>query len=262
MMSLFAMEWRDEALAARVFELHDHVMSWIGKKNSGEAETTRAAAAAKEIVSILLPDLMKRKQAPGNDLISRIWLEGPAVLPDFSDDDALATARELFLAGTDTTVHALNNALYILLTQPAIMERIDSDRSLLPAFVEEVLRVYGSVQYRFRVANEDCEIGGTRVKKDDVLILINAAANRDPARYECPAQFKLDRTNPKDHLAFNAGPRTCVGAGLARLEMAEALNALLSSVRNLRFDPGAEPPHFAHIYTRSFQPLNVLFDAR
>ncbi|SCW70181.1 Cytochrome P450 [Sphingobium faniae] len=261
-MSLSAMDWRDDDLARRLFSLHDTVMRWIGNGNSGVEETAAASRAAHEITDILLPYLNLRKEEPGDDLLSRVWTEGPAILENFSDADVLATTRELFLAGTDTTVHALGNALYLLLTQPETLARIEQDRSALPTFIEEALRVYGSVQYRFRLVNEDCEVGGTQVKKDDVLILINAAANRDPKRYECPAHVRLDRKNPKDHLAFNAGPRTCVGAALARAEMYDAIDLLLDNVTNLRLDPDAPPPSFHDHYTRSFRPLHVLFDRK
>ncbi|MHA3795395.1 cytochrome P450 [Rhizorhabdus wittichii] len=259
-MSLSAMDWRDDDLARRLFSLHDTVMRWIGNGNTGVEETAAAAAAAHEITDIISPYLKLRKDQPGDDLLSRVWLEGPQVLEDFSDADVLATTRELFLAGTDTTVHALGNALYVLLTQPELLARVTEDRGTLPTFIEEALRVYGSVQYRFRIANQDCEVAGTPIRKDDVLILINSAANRDPRRYEKPGDVRLDRKNPKDHLAFNAGPRACVGASLARAEMLDALDMLLSRVKNLRLDPDAPAPSFHDHYTRSFRPLHVLFD--
>lgn len=261
LMALFAMPWQDDALGARVLELHDAVMTWIGFQNRGEEVTRKARAAGAEINAMLLPYLRARKENPGNDLISRVWSDGPKALPGMSEDDALATTREMFLAGTDTTVHALANAMYILVTQPEVMAAVRADRGkALANLVEEALRLYGSVQYRFRVANQDCEVGGVAVKKDQVLILVNAAANRDPARYGCPAQVDLERSMPKDHLAFNTGPRTCVGAALARAEMIDAISLLLDRVTNLRLDPAAEQPRFRYHYTRSFRPLHVLFD--
>jgi cytochrome P450 len=261
LMSLFGMDWRDDQLADRVLTLHETIMDWVGQQNRGDETTPRARAAAEELNAILIPHLLERKRAPRSDLISRIWTEAPAALDDFKDDDALAIGRELFLAGTDTTVHALANALNLLLTQPQVMARVRAERgATLAAFVEEALRLYGSVQYRFRLANADCELDGHEVKKDQVLILINAAANRDPAHYRCPANVDLDRPEPFDHLAFNAGPRTCVGAALARAEMIDMVELLLDCTRNLRLDPDASLPSFRFHYTRSFRPLHVLFD--
>lgn len=260
LMSLFAMDWHDEALVRRVYDLHADVLAWIGQQNKGDT-TERARKAAGEINAILMPYLEARKADPGQDLISRVWQDGPATLENFSDADALATTREMFLAGTDTTVHALSNALYLLLTNPDLMERVRTERGkTLRTFVEESLRLYGSVQYRFRIANEDSIIRGVEVKKDQMLLLVNSAANRDPSKYGCPNGVDLDRANSKDHLAFNAGPRTCIGAALARAEMVDAIDTLLDRTRNLRLDPDAPPPRFRYHYIRSYLPLNVLFD--
>jgi cytochrome P450 len=261
LMSLFAMDGRDDGLVQHILDLHDSVLNWVGQRNRGVELTLKAQVAAQELNALLAPYLADRKARLGTDLISRVWLEGPQALDDFTDADALATTRELFLAGTDTTIHAISNSLYILLTQPAVMERVRSERGqALATFVEESLRIYGAVQYRFRIANEHTQIGGVAVNKNDALILINAAANRDPARFECPEQVNLDRRNARSHLAFNAGPRTCIGAALARAEMIDLLNALFDRTRNLRLDPDAEAPSFRYHYIRSFRPLNVLFD--
>jgi cytochrome P450 len=156
----------------------------------------------------------------------------------------------------------LRNALYILLTQPDIRESVNADRDkALNNFIEEVMRNLGSVQYRTRVANQDIELGGTQIKKDDVLVVVNAAANRDPKKYGCPAQVDLNRPTPRDHLAFNAGPRSCVGAALARDEMRIAIEAILDRLPDLRLDPEQASPQFTGLFTRSYQPLHVLFTA-
>jgi cytochrome P450 len=259
-LSLLAMPWDNEDLVRRVLHLHDEVMEWIGNQNKGDT-TEKARAASQEINSMLLPFVQMRRDNPGDDLISRVWAEAPRYFENFGEADALATCREMFLAGSDTTVHALANAIYIMLTQPEVMDAIRNDREkALANFVEEVLRIYGSVQYRFRLVNEDGELGGTPVKKNQVLVLINAAANRDPTKYERPTQVDLNRLTPKGHLAFNVGPRVCVGAALARAEMTESINELLDRLPNLRLDPDAQPPRFRFHYIRSFRPLHVLFN--
>jgi cytochrome P450 len=122
------------------------------------------------------------------------------------------------------------------------------------------MRVYGSVQYRFRVAASDTRIGEADVKAGDMLILVHAAANRDPKKFACPVDVDLDRPRLRDHLAFNVGPRTCVGAGLARVEMHDSIQILLDRLPKLRLDPGAEPPRFSSLFMRSWRPLHVLFD--
>src|SRR5208283_272334 len=156
LMSLFAMDCHNDALVKRVLALHDIILDWIGRQNRGDDTTAKAREAADEVNALLLPYLSQRKVEPGDDLISRVWLEGPKALDDFTDADALATTREMFLAGTDTTVHALANSLFLLLTRPPIMERVRAEPGqTLAIFVEESLRLCGAVQYRFRLANKD-----------------------------------------------------------------------------------------------------------
>ncbi|GGC27010.1 cytochrome P450 hydroxylase [Paraburkholderia caffeinilytica] len=261
-MSLFGMDALDDAFLHRVMRLHDDIMVWAGGRHFlGEDATQRALDASHQLNAILLPYVRSRRDNPTNDLISRLWAEAPEVLADATEEDVLATCRELYLAGSDTTVHALSNAIYVLLTERAVFERVSGDRGeALTSFIEEVMRVWGSVQYRYRVANEDIELGGMPVRKDQVIFTINAAANRDPAHYSaCPAHVDLDRPAVRDHLAFNVGPRSCAGAQLARAEMRLALNALLDRLPDLRLDPAAEPPRFQGMFTRSFRPLNVVF---
>jgi len=126
-------------------------------------------------------------------------------------------------------------------------------------FVEEALRLFGAVHFRPRVANQDVELAGEAIKKDDHLLCVNLSANRDPARYGCPHAVKMDRASPRDHLAFHSGPRTCIGAALARAELQEAVRAVLDRLPDLRPDPSAEPPTFKGFLMRSYRPLHALF---
>lgn len=259
---LLGMDWMDEALVTRELELHDHVMDWIGGNRSAEV-TRRAQDASRELNAILIPEIRRRRSEPGTDIISRLWADAPEVFADVSEEDILAICRELFLAGSDTSVHAIANAYYLLLTQPEVREAVSSDREkALNNFIEESLRLLTVVQYRFRIANQDTVLAGTEVKRNDLLIPVNAAGNRDEAKFECPHMVKLDRPQPRSHLAFNMGPRMCIGAPLARAELREAIIAMLDRLPNVRLDPHATPPRFANIYTRSFRPLHVLFDPK
>jgi cytochrome P450 len=236
------------------------VMNWIGGSRSPEA-TQSARDASHELNDILMPQVRKHKAATGSDIISRLWKEAPEIFGEVSDEDIMAICRELFLAGSDTTVHAIANAYYLLLTHPQMAEAVRNDRgATLDAFIEESLRLLTVVQYRFRVANQDGELGGVAIKKNDLLIPINAAGNRDPERFECPQQIDLKRSLPRQHLAFNLGTRMCIGAPLARAELRELINAFLDRLPNVKLDPKAPTPAFANIYTRSYRPLHVVFD--
>lgn len=259
--SLFGMDWHDEALVKRQLELHDTVMDWIGGLRTDVA-TQRARDASRELNSILLPQIRKLREQPGQDLISKLWAEAPGILDGVDDATMLAICREIFLAGSDTTVHAIANAYYILLTDAEVRRAVSQDRdAALNSFIEESLRLYTVIPYRFRLANQNCELGGIPIRRNDLLIPVNAAANRDPERYKCPAEVNLMRPQARNHLAFNSGPRTCVGAALARAELRALILAFLDRLPHARLDPNARQPHFANFYTRGFRPLNVSLDS-
>lgn len=258
--ALMGLDWMDQQLVDRELVLHNFVMDWIGGSRSAEA-TQRARDASHELNDILMPQVRKQKTAGGNDIISRLWKEAPEIFAEVSDEDITAICRELFLAGSDTSVHAIANAYYLLLTQPDLAAAVRQDRgAALDTFVEESLRLLTVVQYRFRVANQDGELGGVAIKKNDLIIPINAAGNRDPERFACPHQVDLNRTLARQHLAFNLGTRMCIGAPLARAELREVIIAFLDRLPNVKLDAAKPPPSFANIYTRSYRPLHVTYD--
>jgi cytochrome P450 len=260
--ALFGMPWQDDDLVKRILHLHEEVMAWIGMQNGPGELAVRAAAAADELNGMLLHYLRLRRDHPADDFASRIWLDAPEYYGNMDEAAALGISREIFLGGSDTTVHGLANCFYLLLTRPDLRARVAADRGAsLTGFVEEAMRVYGSVQYRFRIAAGDIRIGGIDVKAGETLVLVHAAANRDPKKFACPMDVDLSRAKIKDHLAFNFGPRTCVGAGLARVEMSDSIQILLDRLPNLRLDPNAEPPRFSSLFMRSWRPLHVLFDS-
>lgn len=259
--SLFGLDWKNDALIAHLFDCHKDVMSWVGMAMKASDEQTRKAkAASDELNRILLPYVLHRKENRGEDFISRIWSRAADDYGEVGVDEVLATTRDLFLGGSDTTVHSIANSIYLLLTNPSAREAVTKDQSgALNSFVEETLRVLGSPQWRFRTANRDVSLGGADIKKDDVLCVLHAAANRDPNRYTCPHLVDLERKPANDHLAFNVGPRSCPGMPLARMEMRECLKALINRLPLLRLDPEKEEPRFLYFSHRSFGPLHVLF---
>jgi cytochrome P450 len=262
-MSLFGMDARDDAFLDHVMALHETIMEWAGGRHfHGRELTDRALAASRELNDILIPYIRRSRDNPGNDLMGRLWAEAPDLLAGVTEEDMIATCRELYLGGSDTTVHALANAIYLLLSDSGLFEAVAADPagSAMGNFIEEVMRTHGSVEYRYRVANQDIELGGQWIRKDQVIFTVNAAANRDPAHYAQPARVDLHRQRPRDHLAFNTGPRVCVGSGLARAEMRTGLAALIRELPGLRLDPDAEPPRFTGFFTRSYRPLNVIFN--
>ncbi len=168
-------------------------------------------------------------------------LAGPTLIPDWGVRDVQSTVRHMM------TEIGLTDRL-----------RAGGDKAVR-AFVEESLRSYGPVHYRSRLANRDLTVAGTLVRRDEAVVSVQSAANRDPKRYKCPVEIDLERPNPRDHIAFNFGPRTCVGANLARIELQESVRAFLDRVPDLRIDPKALQPKFGGVQLRDFRPLHALF---
>jgi cytochrome P450 len=258
--ALLGMPWQDDDLIRKTLHLNEEIMKWIGRGYTDPDSVRDATAASEAINEILLPYIRERREHPQEDFISRVWQQAPSEYGALSEEDALAICRELYLGGADTTVHGIANSLYLLLWNEQVREAVREDQEKIAIVIEEAQRLYGSPQWRYRRANSDCELGGVSIKKDQMVILLHGAANRDPAHFgACPAVPDLARPRPRDHLTFNYGPRTCVGVGLARLEMRDALTAVLDRLPNVRPDPDAVPPRFANQFMRSFRPLHVRF---
>jgi cytochrome P450 len=183
-------------------------------------------------------------------------------MPDWGIEDMNAWVATTFFAGTDTTTHAITNAIYLLAQSSELQNALRvGGAERVEQFTEEVLRLYPSAHFTRRKANEDFKLGGIEIKKDDLMLMVNAAANRDTSRYKSPHKVDMDRDGLRNHLAFSIGPRTCSGAALARGEIQESIARVLDRLPNLRLDPHAEEPRLHGFLFRSYQPLHVVFGA-
>ncbi|WP_051953328.1 cytochrome P450 [Xenophilus azovorans] len=258
---------KDEAFLTQLKRLNDDIAAFASLasalKLEGEvseetkALTDRAVQAAQELDEILRPIVRERRGSAGEDMISRLWAGGPAIFPDWNEVDTLDACRRLLFAGIDTTTHALANALHMLLTDDALMQKVrDGGRPAVERFVEEALRLNGTVQFRSRRVTADTELAGVKIAKGDMVVVILMAANRDPQAFGCPHAVDMERKQPRNHLAFLTGPRTCPGATLARTELVEGIQELLERFPLLRLAPG-ERPAFHGFMMRSYGPLHV-----
>jgi cytochrome P450 len=193
------------------------------------------------------------------------------LLSDFANmevDGRRMTMREIaamveqgLTGGKDTSASAICSAMLRLCEAPDLQQRLRAEPSLIPQFVEEVLRLDAPVQGLFREARTDLEIGGTRIPKGSVIVLKWGAANRDPAKFPDPDQMKLDRANAKHHLTFGYGPHTCVGNLLARAEMRITVTKLLQSLCNFRLLEGADAlKRVPHFFSYGPMELHVRYD--
>lgn len=252
-------EWMERAavLLGQVAEFFNHMF------RTDPAVVAKAMAASNELNALLMPYVETRRDGSGSDLISMTWRDGPNILEDWSSSDVIAQIRTIFLGGSDTTAHAICNAAYRLLTDPELREEIVGDgEGVIARFVEETLRLNGTVHFRPRLANHAVDLQGTRIGKDEMVVTVLAAADRDPSKFACPADIDFTRSAPRDHLAFSFGPRTCVGAALARSELQEIVATLIQRTPDIRLRPHAEPPSFNGFLQRSFRPLHVEFTPR
>ena len=166
-----------------------------------------------------------KREKPGQDLISQLIAaeeEGDRL----SEEEMYSMCVLLLIAGHETTTRLIGNGLYLLLTHPDQMALLREDASLIPNAVEEMLRFEPPIQVMPRFATEDMEFGGKQIRKDQLVLPMIGAANRDPAANDSPNEFNVRRENIQ-HVAFGYGIHLCLGLALARLEARIAFEKLL-----------------------------------
>ena len=237
----------------------DAVLGWRHTYGR-EPERVEAAIDASRRLDGALIDLVRlRREEPADDLVSGLWEIGPTIGEDWGERDVLDNLKPLFEAGAETTALLITSAIYLLFGEAATLRnRVLGGGADTARFVDEVLRHTTVVHWRARVATEDIELGGVAIHAGDRVHPINAAANRDPARWPDPARFDIDRARLPTHLAFNVGPRHCSGSHLARVEAAETILGLFREMPGLRPDPAAAPPIYAGYVTRAWKPQPLL----
>jgi cytochrome P450 len=182
-----------------------------------------------------LRDLLRQRRAdPGEDLMSGLIAVEEAG-DQLTEDEIVATCNLLLVAGHETTVNLIANAVLAMLRHPEHWAALGQDSSRAPAIVEETLRYDPPVQLVGRIAGEDMSIGGVDIPRGETMMLLLAAAHRDPAVTERPDEFDPTRTVIR-HLAFGLGPHFCLGAPLARLEANVALSAVTKRFPNARLE--------------------------
>ncbi|MBB1156696.1 cytochrome P450 [Amycolatopsis dendrobii] len=173
---------------------------------------------------------------------------------ELTPDEVVATAVLLLMAGHEATVNVIGNGVTALLTHRAEWERLRSDPTLLDSAVEELIRFDSPLQLFERTATEDVEIAGHRVAKGSKIGALLGAAARDSKVFDAPDTLDVGRS-PNAHLGFGMGIHYCVGAPLARVEIAAALTALTKRLPDLRL--AAEPERRPEFVIRGLRTLPV-----
>lgn len=175
-----------------------------------------------------------RRRQPREDVLTGL---ATATYPDGSVPPLLEVVRPatfLFAAGQETVTKLLSSAVQVLGDEPELQERLRSDRSLIGTFIEEALRMQSPTKVDFRLARKTTTLGGVHIPAGTVLMLCLGAANRDPRKFDNPNEFRPDRKNVREHIAFGRGIHTCAGAPLARVEGQITINRLLDRTRKFR----------------------------
>ncbi len=156
--------------------------------------------------------------------------------PPLTADEAISNAAVLMFGGIETTEGMIANAALHLLTHPGELDLVRADPGLIPAAIEESLRLEPAAAVVDRYATCDALLGGVRIPAGEQVTVSIAAANRDPAVFADPDRYEVRRANASRHLAFAHGPHFCLGAHLARLEAQLAIGTLLDQLPALRLD--------------------------
>jgi cytochrome P450 len=234
--------------AATLLSWYREIVGAVDAISRGIADTGRASDA----VSALAQRVALTVDAERGVLAGA----GAALAPA----EVLADTGVLLFGGIETTEGMIANLFWHLLREPELWSEVGSDRSLIGNAIEESLRLEPSVVRVDRYATADTRLGGADVARGDFLIVMIAAANRDPSAFPDPDRFDIRRHNAKQHLTFAHGPHACLGMHLARLEADVAVTTALDKLRGLRLDPSASSPRPAGTVFRKPDRVDVVWD--
>jgi cytochrome P450 len=198
----------------------------------------------------------ERRREPRKDVLTDLAL---ATYPDGSTPpvtSVVRTATFLFAAGQETTARLLASALKHLAEHPELQNELRTQRDRIPDFIEEALRIESPVKADFRLARRSATIGGVDIAAGTPVMLLNGAANRDPRRFECPAELRTGRSNAQAHIAFGRGAHSCPGGPLARAEGRVSIERILDRMRDIRLSEEHHGPPTARVFR--YEPTWVL----
>ncbi|MEU9050472.1 cytochrome P450 [Streptomyces sp. NPDC048384] len=221
--------------------------------NPSEETATKAVRASVEFSEYLLELIAARRKEPGDDLISGLiaaYDEGDRL----TEQEMISTAVLLLNAGHEATVNSTVNGWWALFRNPDQLAALRADHSLIPSAIEELMRYDTPLQLFERWVLDEIEIDGTTIPRGAEIAMLFGSANHDATVFETPAELDLTRKeNP--HISFSAGIHYCIGAPLARIELAASMTALLEQAPTLRL--AAEPERKPNFVIRGLEGLSV-----
>ncbi|ORV41113.1 cytochrome [Mycolicibacter engbaekii] len=249
-------------------EYRQQVRRWIDTalhREPGQIETSEAGMRANiETATYYYGLIQERRANPQDDMISRlIAAEMPGEdgqMRRLDDIEITGFASLLGAAGAETVTKLIGNAMVIFARQPDQWQKLLDDRSKIPAAIEELLRFEGPVQYNVRYTLKEAHVAGGTIPAGKPVFLISAAANRDPEAFTDPDTFDIDRDlTQAQHLGLGYGIHSCLGAALARMESAIALDRLLDFMPRYEVDwDGLQRVHMQNVSGWHSVPVRVL----
>jgi cytochrome P450 len=194
----------------------------------------RLEAALASIADYVTRLIAKRRNVPGEDFVTDL-IAAQAADGKFSEAELIWGIANLLLAGHDTTRYQLGSIVRSI-TEAKAWDELATNPSLVPKAIDEGMRLYPVTTRIHRIATEDFELYGEPVKKGEMVLLNIGAAGRDPSRFANPDKIDLHRTEEKYDIGFGHGAHYCLGHGVARTEMEEAVKAWSTRVRDVRID--------------------------
>jgi cytochrome P450 len=193
--------------------------------------------------------ITERRREPRADVLTEM---AQAKYPDGSTPeiiDVVRLATFVFAAGQETTTKLLSFGMQVLGDNPDMAKLLRENRDLITLFVEEALRMESPVKCHFRMARTSTTVGEVPVPAGSMVMLLPGASNRDERKFEQPHEFRLDRPNVREHIAFGRGSHSCPGAPLARAEGRISLNRILDRMTDIRISEEHHGPEGARRYT-------------
>lgn len=225
----------DASLYPRFKRWSDDLAAVSATAESDHEGQERIRSTIQEMEHYLREVVAERRREPREDLVSGL-LQARVEGETLTDAELMSFLFLLLVAGFETTVNLLGNAVVLLADHPELLARLRAEPALVPAFIEEVLRYESPAKSTFRLTLEEVELGGVKLPRHSVLLLLLGAASRDEAYVPDAERFLLERPE-RGHLPFGHGAHFCLGAALARLEARVALEALLPRIQGLSRGP-------------------------
>jgi cytochrome P450 len=212
-------------------------------------------AAIQIMTSAMLPTIMDRRDHPRDDLISKFWIKGREIFPNWNERDVVSNCW----SNLDNEAKlSLRGLLYILSRNQELQSILRRDPSLVDNFVEEGIRFLSPKRTIVRTATKDTVLDGQQIRRNDVIYAITATANRDETLWPCPYHFDHTRPEEGTSFAFGYGAGYCVGRYVGRSKASEAIKALLSATSSFAIDPSKPEPKWKGDMYHVPSPVHVV----